>query len=89
MSSPVSSAAIPPEALHSATTMPMISAVSEALSDRVVAAVTAWLNTPAAPGGSALFRPSISRCKVLAPTFKRVTRPSRAIRVGNRARNQW
>ncbi len=89
MSSPVSSAAMPPEALHSATTMPMISAVSEALSDRVVAEVTAWLNTPDAPGGSALFSPSTSRCTVLAPTFMRLARPSRAIRAGNKARNQW
>jgi hypothetical protein len=80
---------MPPEALHRAITMPRISAVSETPADRAVAACTAWLNTPDAPGGSAASRPLTSRLIVLVPRWMRLARPSSAIRDGNRARNQW
>jgi hypothetical protein len=69
--------------------MPRISAVSEAEADRAVAAWTAWLKTPDAPGGSALSRPLTSRCTVLEFRWIRLARPSSAMRDGNRARNQW
>ena len=56
--------------------------------DRLVAACTAWVNTPDAPGGSALSSPLTSRCTVLEPMWIRLARPSSAISAGNRARNQ-
>src|ERR1700691_2537912 len=87
MSSPVSSAAIPLDALHSATATPTISTVSEALSDRVVAEWTAAVNTPDAPAGKAVFSPLTSRCVVPLPTCARLARPSSAIRAGNNARH--
>ena len=55
------SAAMPPEALHTATTTPMIKAVSELAAERLMAELTAWLKTPAAPGGRAFSRP-LTRC---------------------------
>src|SRR5580698_7251962 len=66
-SSPVSSAAIPAEALQSATTMPAIRATSEALDDLLAALLTADVNTEDAPGGSALVSPLTSRLTVPAP----------------------
>ena len=63
--------------------------MSEACADRLVAELTAWVNTPDAPGGSALFSSSTSRVTVLGPMFIRLTRPSSAISAGNRAKNQW
>ena len=53
MSSPVSSAAMPPDALHSAITTPRMRAVSELAAERWVADWMAWLKTVEAPGGSA------------------------------------
>ena len=44
---------MPPEALHSATTTPMISVVSELPDERLVADVMAPLKTVEAPCGSA------------------------------------
>jgi hypothetical protein len=79
---------MPPEAPHSATTTPMMIATSEPADDRPAADSTAWLNTSDAPGGSAVARPSTSRCTVPAPTCIRLARPSKAISAGNRARNQ-
>ena len=67
----------------------MISAVSELPAERWVADWMAWLKTVEAPGGSALSRPSTSRCTVLELMCSRLARPSRAIRAGNSARNQW
>jgi hypothetical protein len=89
MSSPVSSAAIPPEALHTATATPMTRAVSELAEERWTAEVMAWLNTSAAPGGSAFPRPVTSWCTALLLMCSRLARPSRAISAGNSARNQW
>jgi hypothetical protein len=89
MSKPVSRAAMPPEALHSATATPMIKAVSDPAAERPLAELTASLNTVAAPGGSALSRPLTSRVTVAVPRCRRLVRPSRAISAGNRARNQW
>ena len=59
MSSPVSSAAMPPEALQTAIATPRITAVSEPC-DRPVAVFTAAVKTSDAPGGSALSRPFTS-----------------------------
>ena len=89
MSSPVCSAAMPPEALHTAIATPMTRAVSEPADERAVADWTAWLNTADAPFGRLLSRPLISWCRPLLPTWVRVTTPSSAISAGNRARNQW
>ena len=89
MSSPISSAAMPPEALHSAITTPMIRAVSELCAVLVVADVTAVVNTSAAPGGSALLRPFTSLSMSPLPSLIRVVRPTSAISAGNKARNQW
>ena len=80
---------MPPDALHTAMTTPMITAVSEPDDDRLVADWTAWPNTPAAPCGSALSRPLTSRVTVPPPRCSRLVRPSSAISAGNRARNQW
>ncbi len=79
---------MPPEALHTATTTPMTRATSEPDADRVVADWTAWVNTPCAPWGSAVFRPLTSRVTVPPPMRTRLVRPSSAISAGNRARNQ-
>src|SRR6204780_3499393 len=54
MSSPVSSAAMPPEALHSAMTTPMISVVVAPPDERPVADLMAPLKIPAAGGGELL-----------------------------------
>jgi len=43
---------MPPEAPHSATTTPMMTATSEPADDRPAADWTAWLNTSDAPGGA-------------------------------------
>jgi hypothetical protein len=88
MSSPVSRAAMPLEALHTATSTPTISAVVPAEA-RVLAVWTACDKTPDAPGGSAVFRPLTSRWTVLVPVCSNATRPSSAMSAGNRARNQW
>src|ERR1035438_249212 len=82
MSSPVSRAAMPLEALQTAITIPRIRTVSELAEDRVVAEWTAWVKTPEAPGGSAVTRPFTSRCTVAAPTWANVNRPSTAGRRG-------
>jgi hypothetical protein len=79
---------MPAEALHIATTTPMIRATTEPDDVRLVADWTAWLNTPEAPGGSALSRPLTSRVTVPPPTCTRLVTPSSAISAGNRARNQ-
>jgi hypothetical protein len=89
MSSPVSSAAMPAEALHTATATPMISAVSELAAELWVAEVMAWLKTFAAPGGSAFPKPATSRCTTLLLMCSRLVRPSSAISAGNSAKNQW
>ena len=80
---------MPPEALHTAITTPMIRAVSELAAERWMAELTAWLNTSAAPGGSALVRPLTRCCTMLELRWISLARPSRAIRAGNSARNQW
>ena len=89
MSSPVWSAAIPPEAPHSPTATPMIRAGSEPFAGLLAADWTAVLNTSDAPGGSAVPTPCTSRCTEPAPRCSRLVRPSSAIRSGNSARNQW
>ena len=48
---------MPEEALHTATTMPMITTTSEPLAAWPAAEVTALLNTSDAPGGRALSKP--------------------------------
>jgi hypothetical protein len=80
---------MPPEALHTAITTPIISAVPALAADRLVADWTAWLNTVDAPGGKAWSRPLTSWCSLLFPMWIRLATPSSAIRAGNRARNQW
>ena len=57
MFKPICNAAMPADALHSAITTPMIRAVSDAAEERDVAELTAPVNTPDAPGGSAVFNP--------------------------------
>ena len=80
---------MPPEALHRATTTPMIRAVSEPRAETGWRPTwTAWLKTVEAPGGSALSRPSTSRWTVPVPTCTRFARPSSAMSAGNSARNQ-
>ena len=80
---------MPPEALHTAITTPMIRAVSELAAERWMADWTAWLKTPAAPGGRAFSRPLTRCCTMLELRCISLARPSRAMRAGNRARNQW
>ena len=60
-SSPVSRAAIPLDALHNATPMPMMTAVPEPFTGLPLADLTAWVNTPDAPAGSTVLRPFTSR----------------------------
>jgi hypothetical protein len=67
----------------------MSRAVSELPDERLVAEVTAWLKTSAAPGGSAFSRPVTSRCTPLLLMCSRLASPSNAMTAGNRDRNQW
>ena len=80
---------MPPEALHTAITTPMIRAVSEPAAERLMADWTAWLKTFAAPGGSAFSRPWTRCWTWLELRWISLARPSRAMRAGNSARNQW
>src|SRR5258708_40050518 len=80
---------MPPIALHSAITTPMMRAVSDEDDDRVVAVVTAEVKTPEAPGGSALCRLCIRCRRAPDPTWTRVITPSAATAAGNKARNPW
>ena len=87
MSRPCSSADMPPDALHTAMTMPMISAVVALADERVLACVTAWLNTFEAPGGSVLSMPLTSLFTMLEFMCSSLVRPSRAMGEGISARN--
>jgi len=80
---------MPLDALHRAMATPMITAVSEPCDDRLVAECTASVNTPLAPWGSAVVRPLTRRVTVPPPRCSGPVRPSRAMRAGKRARNQW
>ena len=51
---------MPPDALQTATTTPMISAVSEPDEDLPAAELMAWMKTPEACGGSVVARPCTS-----------------------------
>ena len=85
----VSRAAMPPDALHTATRMAIITVAREPLEVRVVADFTASVNTVPALPGRALLRPLTSLSTWVTSGWSRLTSPSRAMSAGNRARNQW
>ena len=80
---------MPPEALHSARTIPRIRAVVALAAERCAADWMAWLKTPAAPGGRAFPSSVTSRFVTLVLMCSRLARPSNAMMAGNSARNQW
>ena len=79
---------MPPEALHTATTMPTITVAREPVL-WFCADLTASVKTPAALPGRALLRPLTRWSTWLVSRLTRLTNPSSAMRAGNRARNQW
>jgi hypothetical protein len=79
---------MPPDALHSAMTTPMISVVVAPPDERLVADVMAPLKIAAADGGSEESRPWTSCCTVCELMCSRLVSPIKAIRAGNSARNQ-
>jgi hypothetical protein len=79
---------MPAEALQTAITTPMITAMSDPLAERWVAATMASLNTFDAPGGRARERPWTSFCTAPDPNWIRLATPSSAISAGNSDKNQ-
>ena len=88
MSSAVCSAIMPLDALHRASTIAMITTVSEPDVACWVVDLTACVMTCAALWGRDLSRPTTRRCTVRLPILTSEATPSSAISAGNRARNQ-